>query len=125
MYNCHNVPALCNNARQYLGAATTATFHYDASGSRGKERREQSCGGGWASDHPCPERNQPGIFHYLSNGIGGEMEVFIYEGPPTGKPSDGKQLATKTEKRMSDNSIKTTYTKILVKLTCDEFPAAS
>lgn len=69
-YNCYYMPAICQNARQYLISSIgrsrrwRTTFSYDMMSSRGGERREEQCptkrNPTWRTYHSCPEVAGPG-----------------------------------------------------------------
>lgn len=142
VYNCALVPALCKNARNYLGG-TTGQFHYDAfrtpakrdgagkkKPSRVDARRGQACPSSWIEFHKCPEDDQP---DWTWQSASGQMQPFVkaelyrYKDGTTHK----NRLAKVEEVQVMDDStptgLRTEYksTPYGAVLSCDEFPAAS
>ncbi|KAI1379064.1 glycosyl hydrolases family 18-domain-containing protein [Hypoxylon crocopeplum] len=78
-YNCHFMPAICQNADNWLNGnrganrdimtnlghrapVGTELFSYDMGGSSiSKSRGDAMCPSTWRNNHQCPEQNQPSI----------------------------------------------------------------
>ncbi|EEY19830.1 hypothetical protein VDBG_05939 [Verticillium alfalfae VaMs.102] len=141
VYNCNLVPALCKNARNYLGGGTTSQFHFDAfrvqkkrdagrnaKKSRVDARRDESCPTSWINNGRCPEGDQPD-WTWKS---GGQINPFVKAQMHV---EDGVQhrnrLAKVEEVRVADTNeplgyrVETQSTPYGAILSCDEFPAAS
>lgn len=63
-YNCHHMPAICQNAWQFINSPVgrsrrwRTSFTYDMKSDRGTNRRNMQCPkgqGGWRDFHSCPE----------------------------------------------------------------------
>ncbi|KAK2759212.1 hypothetical protein CKAH01_16719 [Colletotrichum kahawae] len=138
VYNCHIVPALCKNVRQYLGQdVSTATLHYDGLAARKIRRRKESCPGSWietpltgrlagpVAGQRCPERDQPD-WRYQNNGVAhAAVPAVMYVDPKNGETDINRLATMKLELDKADGTLKPTYTKLDAVLSCDEWPAAS
>lgn len=124
VYNCHNVPALCNNVEKAgrVGAAAGnypngfEAFGWDPDSTRKRRRRTRRCGSGWKTSpdlnpgsavQGCPHPNQPPV-HPLNAIL-----------PPGAVHLDPMSYALLTQDPTSGSA---TYSGIM--LTCDEFPPA-
>src|SRR4051812_6428142 len=99
VYNCYNVPALCNGAKKYLGARTSATFHYDRwshidpAKTRSHARRQESCATNWITtlradgSNRCPEPDQP------SWKYGDDDGVTVTNEPVMWRQDDGTEIS--------------------------------
>ncbi|KAH0421493.1 hypothetical protein CcaCcLH18_13391 [Colletotrichum camelliae] len=138
VYNCHIVPALCKNVRQYLGQdVSTATLHYDGLAARKIRRRKESCPGSWietpltgrlagpVAGQRCPERDQPD-WRYQNNGVShAAVPAVMYVDPKNGETDINRLATMELELDKADGTLKPTYTKLDAVLSCDEWPAAS
>lgn len=122
IYNCHNVPALCNNVEKAgrVGAAAGnypggfEAFGWDPDPGRKSRRRTKRCGRGWKTStdldpnrRGCPHPNQPPIHPLRAIN------------PPGGISLDPSTYALLTTDPSSGSLIKSG-----IMLTCDEFPPA-
>lgn len=148
VYNCHFVPALCNNAKQYLGAGVlTRQFHYDrlrpkdkSLDSRNTARRAGVCGGPWI-DTPrtdgragpnagrCPEADQPDWYYQKFHNVVGPKKPIMYQSLPRADGTvevSNNRLAEIRDIPDPDNpgTTKQKWYEISAVLSCDEFPAA-
>ncbi|KAL2060471.1 hypothetical protein VTL71DRAFT_9502 [Oculimacula yallundae] len=140
VYNCHNVPALCQTVKSYLGSRTSGTFHYDRwslpkerkSKTRTAARRKSSCGGDdgvqWIDSkradgsNRCPEPDKPGTWKYETD----QSEHTVMWRKSDGTNISKNRLAKKVITPKEDGTgYDTTYVTMGAKLTCDEWPAAS
>ncbi len=137
VYNCKNVPALCNNVGQYLPAGVnTRTLHYDSSPQRVGKRRDTICPTGWTDNQingqdRCPAANQPQWRYAKLESSGrtfaGPLDIEMYRG--SDNIISPNRLAKKEENRkLQDDGqwiTETKYYKYGAVLSCDEWPAAS
>jgi hypothetical protein len=150
VYNCNNVPALCKNVRAFLGAATTATMHFDVERQRDDLRRAQSCPRTWISTprangaNRCPEPDQPQwkwmkCLRRKATRAGepkGECLQWENHGPVDAvmfqttdsegvTTIDNNRLAEKLPPKVDTNgNVVQKYSKLGAVLSCDEWPAA-
>ncbi|KAF2714297.1 glycoside hydrolase family 18 protein [Pleomassaria siparia CBS 279.74] len=135
-YNCHKMPAICQNAQNWHSNAALSAWHtqgeyagwfsYDLGASesqldRGNARREQNCPHTWKGtilQPRCPETNQPRVVPplYDMNGIGVTALA-----PQTGPNlieiiADGKDSPIPSVGQLQPSGRM---------YTCDEFPPAS
>ena len=146
VYNCALVPALCKNARNYIGGAT-AQFHYDAfrtankrsqaggtqKPSRVDARRDKACPLNWLDFHPCPEGDQPGWTWQSEKGAALVLrplvtaELYKYKDGTTHKNRLAKVKEVQVMDDKEPTGLRTEFdsTPYGAVFSCDEFPAAS
>ncbi|KAH7369928.1 hypothetical protein BKA65DRAFT_531693 [Rhexocercosporidium sp. MPI-PUGE-AT-0058] len=143
VYNCYNVLVLCKTVKRHLGAATSATFHYDrwagntAKGepNRKDTRRSANCPSVWIStpradgSNRCPEPDQPRTWKSKNTEAAVTRDTIMMRrgSGELGDPVviDQAQLAKIKKVQNDQGAWVDKYIGLGAAFTCDEFPAAS
>lgn len=119
MYNCPWIPAICENAKVYLGPGNNGPveFHYDRSVSRKNARRSTICPYGWA-DANCVSHKL--LDFYTEQNHGAKSYEWVAD-----RCQPKRCNYTRPGEFHDNNPTKPKYFRSGVIASCDEFPPAS